>query len=159
MLWRTHFIAGATAGLLISGATQPKTALLAAGVSGIAALMPDIDSPVSKIGCKVPILSWLIRVTVGHRGVFHSLLAALVFSATLSLFPLLESYFWPLFYGYVSHLLMDALNPEGVPLFWPLPIRVSIPLVHMHTGGVIEKLVFGPVVAVVFCMICFTRFV
>jgi inner membrane protein len=92
------------------------------------ALLPDIDTPTSLIGrgCR-PLARWLER-RVGHRTLTHSLLGLAL--ATLPAVPLvLVDWHWLLafFLGYLSHLLLDAANPPGVPLFYPGPVRAVFP--------------------------------
>ncbi|MDN5375152.1 MAG: inner membrane protein [Thermacetogenium sp.] len=155
MLWYTHVMAGAAAGVLLAGSADPKGMLVAAGVSGFASLLPDIDSPASILGRTVPVFSWGTKIVVGHRQVFHSLLAAIAVSYLLSSISVLQPHFWFLFYGYASHLLLDAMNPEGVPLLWPFPIRLSLPLVE--TGSLLERLVLRPLFAILFCFVLVSR--
>lgn len=150
MLWYTHLMAGAATGLIAGSHIGARGILTAAAVSGFASLIPDIDSPKSVLGRSLPIFSWGAKLTVGHRGVLHSLLAAVAASWLLTFVPVLSHHSWCFFLGYVSHLVLDTLNPEGVPLFWPLTLRVSLPLAE--TGGFFEKLVLRPLLAVVFCL-------
>jgi membrane-bound metal-dependent hydrolase YbcI (DUF457 family) len=42
------------------------------------------------------------------------------------------------------HLVGDAFTPLGVPLLWPLPWRVEVPLVDIDTGSWRERLVVVP---------------
>jgi inner membrane protein len=94
----------------------------------LGALLPDIDTPTSPIGrlCR-PLAGWLER-RVGHRTLTHSLLGLSL--ASLSVLPLawIEPR-WPLAFalGYLSHLLVDAANPPGVPLLYPSPVRAVFP--------------------------------
>lgn len=145
MLWRTHFaggmLAGAGAGLLLQ--FDP---LLSAAVAGFASLLPDLDSPKSKLGRKIAPVSALIDAAVGHRGAMHSLVGA-AFTSAASLFALEALDLSPLLVfavgaGYVSHLLLDALNPEGVPLLWPWKKRFRVSL--CRTGGWLDKAAFYP---------------
>lgn len=108
--------------------------------SALGALLPDIDSPYSTIGRRLPLLAWTIKWTIGHRGIFHSLLMAGLIGAGISVFNL-----WfgaGIAIGYISHLLLDSLNKEGVPLLWPSDKRISIPLISV--GGIIERMVVFP---------------
>jgi membrane-bound metal-dependent hydrolase YbcI (DUF457 family) len=94
----------------------------------LGALLPDIDTPTSWIGrCCRPLAGWLER-RVGHRTLTHSLLGlALVTLPALSL-AWIDPH-WPLAFvlGYLSHLLVDAANPPGVPLLYPSPVRAVFP--------------------------------
>ena len=94
----------------------------------LGALLPDIDTPTSLMGrlCR-PLSSWLER-RLGHRTLTHSLLGlALAVAPVLPLASIEPR--WPLAFalGYLSHLLVDAANPPGVPLFYPSPVRAVFP--------------------------------
>lgn len=128
MRWPTHFAAGLAAGLLIT--TEPAAIV----VSGVSALLPDIDIPTSKVGRASPIISTIINIAFGHRGLFHSLLAAgLIYLLILKFFPAYSLY---CLIGYLSHLLLDCLTPAGVPLLWPIPFRFRVPIIK--TGSVMK---------------------
>jgi inner membrane protein len=150
MLWRTHFLAGAAAGLLLAGQADLKTMALSASIAGVAALLSDLDDPHSKLGRLVAPASWVVKVTVGHRGPLHSLLGAMV----MTLLAAFVLRFWythtevyghlvPLvLVGYLSHLIMDSLNPQGVPWLWPLRKHFGLPLVK--TGSFLERIAVVP---------------
>lgn len=92
-------------------------------ISSFSSLLPDIDEPQSRAGRKIPILSWLIKKFLGHRGATHSLFLMFIF--TLVFFFILYYFGFPLFWGiyfligYLGHLLMDLPSARGIPLFWP----------------------------------------
>lgn len=137
MRWSTHFVAGLAAGMLIT--TEPVAVI----VSGVSALLPDIDTPTSKVGRASPVISTIINITFGHRGLFHSLLAAgLIYLLVSKFFPAYSIY---CLVGYLSHLLLDCLTPSGVPLLWPIPYRFRIPVVK--TGSVMEIVLFVCIIA------------
>lgn len=130
----THGLAGATIGAALSG--QPVGAILGA----VAALVPDIDEPRSLLGSKVPVLSAIFKLVLGHRGVTHTAVAAALFSllalavaphlglgaAVCALITLLSA---------SSHVLLDSLTPSGTQALWPLHRRFSGPI---RTGGIAE---------------------
>jgi len=145
VLWRTHFLAGAAAGVLLAGQADVKAAIVSAGIAGIAALLPDLDDPRSKLGRVAAPASRLVKAAVGHRGPLHSLagaaaafLLAVLLSRDTALASLVAA-------GYTSHLLADSLNPHGVPWLWPCRKRFGLPLVR--TGSALEKLVVMPAAA------------
>ena len=140
MLWRTHLVMGLSAGYLVVG---PDVALLAA--AGVISLIPDIDHPGSKVGRKAPVFSVVLRIFFGHRGVLHSLAGVVVFGLAAALAGG-QGLGVAVVAGYLAHLLGDILTPYGVPLLWPLPWRVRIPVVK--TGGMLERYVVFPVVLV-----------
>ncbi|RJX17216.1 MAG: metal-dependent hydrolase [Desulforudis sp.] len=162
MLWRTHFALGAGLGALCGMALHPNDPLTAAafaGMSGAASLLPDIDSPHSKLGRAVRPLSDILNFALGHRGFLHSLLGAaivLALAAFVALFWASSGMVWSLLMpalaaGYLSHLLLDALTPGGVPLLWPRVGRASLPLVR--TGSFFERAVFLPALAVAVALV------
>lgn len=132
MKWQTHLAGGILAGALL-GANPAGMA-----VAGVSALLPDIDTFNSKVGRASPLISIPVSILFGHRGIFHSFLATgLVFLAAKAAAPGYAVY---ITLGYLSHLLLDVLTPQGVKLLWPLPHRFSIPLVQ--TGSVFEWMFF-----------------
>ncbi|MCS1351573.1 metal-dependent hydrolase [Mechercharimyces sp. CAU 1602] len=72
---------------------------------------------------------------VPHRSFTHSLLAlAAVAGITYLASPVLVP---AMVAGYASHLLADSLTPAGVPLLWPLSVRIGFGRIGLHfpTGG------------------------
>ncbi|ABO49380.1 membrane-bound metal-dependent hydrolase [Desulforamulus reducens MI-1] len=137
MLWRTHLVMGLGAGYMVAGFDP---VLLA--VAGVGSLLPDLDHPNSWIGNKIPVLPTITRGILGHRGALHSLAATLALGLLLGLF-------WgknlgiAVAAGYLAHLVGDMFTRSGVPLLWPLPIMVKLPLVR--TGSILERFVVFPV--------------
>ncbi len=155
MLWRTHFFAGTTAGLMLTASNPDiKTIAISAGITGVSALLPDLDSPNSKLGRLVPIIPSVLSVTVGHRGALHSFLGALGVSLAVTMLvkmwyacTFLEL-FLLILVGYMTHLLLDSLTNSGCPLFWPIKIRIRLPI--LNTGGLIERLIVLPAMIILF---------
>ncbi len=111
---------GISAGLITSSNPEQMVLLISAAMIG--SLFPDIDNPKSHVGkLTKPVSLCVGRVSAffgctkeNHRGVFHDLGFFLV-----GLF-LCFFYFKPLvgfFIGGVSHLILDAFNASGVPVF------------------------------------------
>jgi inner membrane protein len=111
---------GTALGLVL---TPPVAACVLVG-----ALLPDLDTPTAWPGrwCR-PLSGWLER-RLGHRTWTHSL-PGLGLAVLLALPLALGHWHWPLAVGlgYLSHLLVDAANPPGVPLFYPSPVRAVFP--------------------------------
>ncbi len=115
--------------LLSIGAMMGRPATLpAVAMVTIGALLPDIDTAQSTIGRMLfPLSRWLER-RLGHRGAVHSLCALLVLGVTTVPLARVNRFWWfALLVGYFSHLLLDTLNKEGVPLFYPSPVRAVMP--------------------------------
>lgn len=137
MLWRTHLLTGITAGYLIAG-PEPFAMITA----GITSLLPDLDHPNSYIGRKIPVLPALFNFTFGHRGMFHSLLVAIIITLLTGFFNDVNIAL-AAGAGYFAHIIGDLITPSGVPVFWPWKKRIRIPLVK--TGGIFERLVIIPI--------------
>jgi len=115
-----HMLAGALTGISLSG----NPAGIFASAAG--ALLPDIDTSTSALGRRLPFVS---LVTGGHRGWTHSLAGLVLFSFPL-LFIFGKDVAAAFAAGYLSHLLLDMLNPAGVRMLWPVPLTLrfcSIP--------------------------------
>lgn len=113
---------------------------LAAAAAG--SLLPDIDHPGSALGRRVRPLSDVVGLVLGHRGLTHSLLAALACVVAAVWFGLRDADLAvALALGYLSHLFGDWLTPSGVPLQWPnrRPFRAPHRW-QIRTGGLRELL-------------------
>jgi inner membrane protein len=157
----THAIFGVAALAGFSLLTGEEPPLYAYPAAAVAAWIPDVDNPRSRLGNglsrrKNPVLnaatrplSWALRTlsfllvrTVGHRTLTHSLLGVALFAAlVLPLAPLLPGLYGALLAGYVSHLVADALNTPGVPLLWPVKWRFRLLPGGMRSGGAAEFVV------------------
>ena len=104
--------------------------------SWFGSILPDIDHPTSTISKKFTLLSIPYRILqfifgkfkstkhfVGHRGITHSLFFLFI-PIIIGLFFVTNEWIvvglFGLSVGILSHLVMDMLNPTGVPLLLPL---------------------------------------
>lgn len=87
-------------------------------------LLPDLDHPESRLGRRIPILSYPLYWIFGHRTWTHSLF--FVFLATIVGWGIGSFLGWTtllkfaLAIGVLSHVLGDYFFDGGVPLFHPL---------------------------------------
>jgi len=133
MLLRTHLAFGVLMIILFIQHVNDK--LIFIGMVLLATIMPDLDTGFSSWG-----RHWIFRPLqffVKHRGVIHSLTAAVVLSILLAVF-------WPIgclgfFIGYSVHIITDSFTKEGVRPFWPLKARSYG---FIHSGGRIEDSIF-----------------
>ena len=113
--------------------------------SGVGSLLPDIDCATSKIGRKTAPISWIITLVFGHRQMFHSLTLWLAITIPLIILaPVSRTILLSGQLGILSHLFLDALNPSGIPPFWPIRYRFRI--ASISCGGITDFalfLVFG----------------
>lgn len=157
----THAVFGvaALAGASLLAGSEP--ALYAYPAAVVAAWLPDVDNPRSRLGnglsrMKNPVLhratrpvSWALRATsfllfrtVGHRTLTHSLLGVALFVVLISpVAALSPDLFLALVVGYASHLFADALNRRGVPLLWPAGRPFRLVPGGVRSGGVAEFVV------------------
>ncbi|HVU13534.1 MAG TPA: metal-dependent hydrolase [Phototrophicaceae bacterium] len=130
MVGTTHAAVGAALGVTLSVVTPHYTPLTLALVAGFAALLPDIDQPVSIIGRRAHVARYM-----HHRGITHSGIAWMVISfASLILLPLPVAV--AIFVGYGSHLFLDSLNSTGIPLWYPNKRKFR--LAKIKVGGFID---------------------
>lgn len=144
----THAIGGAalaSAVLLAMGPenTGPAGVLIGISAGALGGLIPDIDHPNSKISHKLKPVSAIVTALFSHRGLFH----APLFYAVLWL---LWARFCPagqylilghmLFVGIASHLLLDSLNPAGIPALLPFSSK-KVHIANIRTGGAAEIVV------------------
>ena len=124
----------------------PSHILILTG-AGMGSLLPDIDIGTSKVSQRHPIISFFSRIFTTHRGVTHSPFALILVTGFFVLLsylypsPYLGSLYTGIAVGYGSHLLLDILNPRGIPLFYPFS-KDRQHLMEVRTGGLAEILFF-----------------
>ncbi|MFP5528202.1 metal-dependent hydrolase [Peptococcus simiae] len=131
MQGRTHLIGGLAVGLAMLSLDRFQVplekSLVCLTAASIGSLLPDIDTPESKLGHFVKPLSLALNKTFGHRGITHSPLLLVILYLLLE--ALVPDFHNPaLFFaaGMLSHLVLDMLNHKGVPLLYPLPYKFHI---------------------------------
>ena len=139
MRWYTHLVFAILVALLF------KFGLVAGLVCVFASLIPDIDTPKSKVGRKVKVFSWILNIVFGHRRLFHSLFFVGVLSGMIWVFSVEIALGF--FVGYFSHLLIDGLNREGIRLFWPFKFKIKG---FIKTGSFLEHVLFFVLVVLVY---------
>ena len=105
----------------------------------LGSLLPDLDTPKSTLGSKVKFFSWFMQKTLGHRGLFHSLLFSIAVHTLIWIF-IGKIYRIALFIGYVSHILIDGFTKEGINFLHPIG-RLHL-IGFVKTGGYIEFVLF-----------------
>lgn len=169
MMAATHRLGGIAAGTALAVALKAdvgETGILLAGAV-LGSLLPDIDNRNSTISYKIPLVSLLvtagqavirgisclfprkqknyIRSLIGHRGLTHSLLAAVLLPLLVSAACMAAGFSRIGLYvavgllgGMLSHLCFDMLA-GGAPLFMPLTTK-RVVLAKIKTGGLVEWL-------------------
>lgn len=169
MTARTHDVI-ATAALITFAAVNPPDSLnlttaVACVVGGvIGALAPDLDQATNRLWDMLPIGNFfgqiLRGIFLGHRTISHSIVGIVVFYKILELIipKLLNPDYVnaslvaaSIMIGFISHILADMLTKEGVPLLFPLPIKIGFPplkQLRITTGKFTEKFIVFPGVIV-----------
>ena len=110
------------------------------GLVLIGALLPDIDSPESKVGRHFKFIGRIFK----HRGVFHSIITAVIIGVLVWYF-ISQPYATAIFMGYASHLFMDGFTKQGINFLHPVTkLHLSG---FIETGKTGEWLVFGLIIA------------
>ncbi len=147
MLWKTHLAFGLLLGLLIKEYVGSSFSWLNVAIIGFAALLPDVDTPMSFIGRRAKIISYPLKLFFEHRGFTHSFLFMGVIAAIgLWVFPEYNAYFIAVVIGILAHVFLDCLTKDGVRLLWPFRFRLKG---WLRTGGVVERIFFWGVVALI----------
>ena len=139
MLLRTHIVFGIFFILLFFH--QVQHGFIFALFVLLATALPDIDSQNSSYGRHL--IFRPIQFVFRHRGVLHSIFAAVFFSIIIAIF-------WPIasfgfFVGYSLHLVIDSLTKEGVRAFWPLGWQSAGPIL---TGSIVDETLFFVMIVV-----------
>lgn len=160
---QTHLVAGAGAAVIFLTAVAnqdfgaPELTLaqqmLSVPICLAGSLFPDIDLRTSVMGRKVQPVSCLVSALFGHRTLFHSpLLMAIIYLMGKTAAP---NYMWVVLsflVGMFSHLVMDALNRQGVPLLWPIPTRFWAASIKTGSKGETRFTVFLSAIVIAMCI-------
>lgn len=146
----THLVFGFFSGIVLMDFINIGNKYIFFALILIGTLLPDIDTPNSKISRKIPVIPWVLSVLSRHRGIFHSVFLALGFAAVIWIFN--PPYGIALFIGYSSHLLIDGFTKQGVNLLHPISqLRIAGPI---ETGKIWELVLFAVIVAgIIFSLI------
>jgi inner membrane protein len=141
MMFKTHLAFGFLIAVVALRFLNPKNQLLFAFILLIGSAFPDIDHPRSKIGKLARPFSYIFE----HRGFFHSFLAIAVLTFITYILSGSMLYSVAFLLGYASHILTDALTPQGIaPLHPILKFRLRG---FLTTGTIYEYAFFLTLVA------------
>jgi len=112
-------------------------------IANLGCLIVDIDSKTSFVSNRIRYPSFLIRLFVKHRGIFHSIwipvliylfywnqffIPSIIFKSYFSFLNGFEFIFFFLIFGYLSHLIGDSLTIMGIRPVPPLDIKLNGPI-------------------------------
>ncbi len=129
----THLASGIMIGLFFY--KQPYAIALTA----LGAVMPDIDSPFSRISKISNNNKKSTNRLIKHRGITHTLTAAmLIYAAYFAIFG--NNAILPFILGYCFHIFLDAFTPMGVRPFYPFSkAKIRLGGGAVKTGSVSDK--------------------
>jgi inner membrane protein len=108
----------------------------------VGALLPDLDSGSTLLGRLLPFVSRRLQARLGHRQAWHTL-AANAFVALVTA-PLIAFIGWPAWalisLGFLAHLIIDLLSPEGLMLLWPVTRTRYCVLGFLTPGSTAQRL-------------------
>ncbi|MCB9050476.1 MAG: metal-dependent hydrolase [Lewinellaceae bacterium] len=94
------------------------------GLAISAALLPDIDHPKTLIGSLLKPLSQSINRRYGHRTITHSGVTLTILTLVVAIIEKVtagaNSLALIFFFAYFSHLMLDMMTLQGVPLLYPI---------------------------------------
>ncbi len=139
MMYRTHILFGFLLGLFALDFFKINNKLLFLLFVILGSIFVDIDSSESLLGSRIKPISWLINKVFGHRGLFHTIYMPLIIFL-ISIYYGYTNIGAGFSLGYLSHILIDCFNINGIRLFRPISdfhVRGFI-----RTGGFLESIIF-----------------
>lgn len=139
MLFKNHLLLGIVFFLVFKEFFQEGNQIIFFLMIMLGSIFPDIDERRSKMNQWSGFVGRIVTFFFKHRGVFHSLLFAVIISLAIGLYSNLH-YGLGLFVGYVAHLTGDMITLAGVRPFYPFSdYKIKGPL---RVGGMWEKVVY-----------------
>lgn len=156
MTYGTHMLGGALGGIIMlnMSSPDPDAAFAILGGSVIGALLPDLDhtqSKISRSNVGTSIIAELVSSLTKHRGILHTpIFLAVLAILTVSICSAAPAQFSGelrriivgMMIGYLSHLILDTLNPGGIMWLYPLS-KKHYHIAQIKTGKLGEVLVAG----------------
>ena len=161
MTYGTHLLGGALLGIAVMTAAGTDQSA-AAGILGgavVGALLPDIDhtrSKISKSNLGTSIVSDIVSLFTKHRGIIHTPICMIILAMLCSILMVVVpkdmhaiavEIAEGILIGYLSHLILDTLNPGGIMWIYPIS-KKHFYLAQIKTGTVGEVLVAGGITLV-----------
>jgi inner membrane protein len=146
MLFNTYILLGIVFFLLVKDYFPIGSNILFFALVLLGSILPDIDSPNSKINRWSGIIGKVVTFFFKHRGFFHSLLF-------FGILFFIVQHFWNGYYafgillGNIAHLIGDGITPAGVKIFYPFSnFKIRGPI---RTGGMFEWVILFSLIVLV----------
>lgn len=131
MMYKTHLVFGIFLFLLIYAFFQVTSPIIFFVFLLFGSLFPDLDAHDSKLGSKIFPISLFLK----HRGMFHTVFLLLLFSSLIYFIFPTKMFYLAFGIGFLSHLILDALNYAGIRPFYPIHHFEVKGFVKIHSFG------------------------
>ncbi len=167
MTARTHDVFAFACLITIAAAYPPSVLTIPTIFTSIVgnvvgSLAPDLDQASNRLWDLLPGGNLIGRVLrhafIGHRTISHSLLGGFLLHRFLAwVLPIIFNEYYvdinilhlSIMIGFVSHLIADGVTKEGIPLFFPFPVKVAFPpfrFLRVTTGSAVENWIVLPAI-------------
>lgn len=150
MTYKTHFVGGACAPIMLGAVMPIENIAVVSVVSAFSALLPDIDIEGSKVNNKAGIVGKGVSSVFSHRGFIHTPILYVVLYALMSM-VLPQVICLGFLIGTISHLVLDTFNYKGIMWLYPLSRK------HFHIASIKTRTTMETVFMAI--MIAITLFV
>ena len=146
MTYKTHFIGGVCAPIMLSAVMPIENIAVVAGVSAFSALLPDIDIEGSKVHNKAGIVGKGVTSIFSHRGFIHTPILYVVLYALMSM-VLPQAICLGFLIGTISHLVLDTFNYRGIMWMYPFS-RKHFHIASIKTRTTMETIFMAVMIAI-----------
>jgi len=167
MTSRTHDLFAFASLVTLASYYPPKSLNLVTVISSlianiVGALLPDLDQASNRLWDLLPAGNFIGRILrrlfLSHRTLSHSILGIyLIHRLFQFLLPVIlnprfiniQIVYFSLMIGFLSHLFLDFFTEEGIPLFFPIRLKLGFPPIkswRIKTGKWFEKYVIFPAI-------------
>ena len=105
--------------------------------SMIGGIFPDVDEKHSKISNNIPLISFIARLFVGHRGIIHTpiflIILCFVIKCICIVLHIPKHFLNGFICGFICHLLQDSMTRRGIKWLYPF-INKSFRILHLRSG-------------------------
>lgn len=138
MTGKTHAIGGVTFGILtlkvLHLSLSPLETIVWYVMCALGGLLPDIDHPNGMLNKYTLGIPYLLCRRFKHRTFTHSILFSILTFIIITLWLKNMVISLGLFTGVWSHLLLDTLNPTGIPYLYPFN-KKKLSICKVRTGS------------------------
>lgn len=137
MTGRAHLMGGALIGVsfMINKNYSEGIPFIIGSMTGSVFL--DIDSRNSKISNRLPVLSFMTRLFVGHRGIVHTPIFIIILSIMIQCVSMVlhipEHFLLGFICGSFCHLLQDSMTRRGIRWLYPITNK-SFHILYLRSG-------------------------